>query len=161
MGFWRRGEQEIIPDQKSSVFFLIRRKHIRILASLHRSTVLSRSCLQLLYDLEILLVNSLSDLLRFMFLKGSQKHFLLINRNNIIGDSKENLIFFLDMVLQEPEVYLCLIDKDFLCSFIVRLRESKRRQHRPYVASSFLMLYQHHTDWTSVARYAALLHGRK
>src|SRR5262245_29866917 len=116
---------------------------------------------QFLNQFEVLLVNSLSDFLGFMFLERSQKRFLFTSRNNIIGDSKEDLILFLDMVLQEPDVFLCLIDKNFLSNFVFRFHERDRSAHRPYVTSPLLVLHQHHTDWTSLSRYAAFLHGRK
>ena len=60
---------------------------------------LSRFCFQLLHDLEVLLVNSLPYLLGLMLFEGSQQLFLLIGRNDVIGNFKENFILFLDMVL--------------------------------------------------------------
>ena len=58
-------------------------------------------------------MNPGSYLLGLMLFEGSQQLFLLIGRNDVIGNSKENLILFLDMVLQKPEVGLCLIDEGF------------------------------------------------
>ena len=106
-------------------------------------------------------MNSLSDVLRFMFLERSQKRFLLIRWNNIVGDSKENLILFLDMLPQELEVCLCLLNKDFLGNFVFRFHEADRRHHRPYVTSSFFVFHQHHADGPSLPWNPMLLHGRK
>ena len=61
---------------------------------------LSRFCFQLLRDLEIFLVNSFSYLLGLMLFEGSQQLFLLIGRNNVIGNFKENLILLLNVLLQ-------------------------------------------------------------
>src|SRR5215510_11199120 len=96
-----------------------------------------------------------------MFLERSQQRFLLISRNKITGNFKKNLILFLDMLPQKPNVGLCLIDKNFLSNFVFRLHEGNRRKHQSYKTSSLFVFHQHHTDWTSVSRYAAFLHGRK
>src|SRR5215510_4466382 len=96
-----------------------------------------------------------------MFFERSQQRFLLISRNNIIGNFKKNRILFLDMLPQKPNVGLCLIDKNFLSNLVFRLHEGNRRKHQSYKTSSLFVFHQHHTDWTSVSRYAAFLHGRK
>src|SRR5215471_18559460 len=122
---------------------------------------LAMMLLQFLNQLEVLLVNSLSDFLGFMFFERSQQRFLLINRNNIIGDSKEDLILLLDMVLQESEVGLCLIDKNFLSDFVFRFHEVNRSQHRPYVTFSILVFHQHHANGPSLPWNPVLFHRRK
>src|SRR5215471_19676733 len=101
---------------------------------------LAMMLLQFLNQFEVLLVNSLSDFLGFMFLERSQQRFLLISRNNIIGNFKKNLILFLDMLLQKPNVGLCLIDKNFLSNFVFRLHERNRRTHQSYKISSLFVL---------------------
>src|SRR5215510_8462942 len=116
---------------------------------------------QFLNQFEVLLVNSLSDFLGFMFFERSQQRFLLIGRNNIIGNFKKNRILFLDMLPQKPNVGLCLIDKNFLSNLVFRLHEGNRRKHQSYKTSSLFVFHQHHTDWTSVSQYAAFLHSRK
>src|SRR5215510_13929202 len=90
-----------------------------------------------------------------MFFERSQQRFLLISRNNIIGNFKKNRILFLDMLPQKPNVGLCLIDKNFLSNLVFRLHEGNRRKHQSYKTSSLFVFHQHHTDWTSVSQYAA------
>ena len=75
-------------------------------------------------------MNAGSYLFSLMLFEGSQQLFLLIRRNDIIGDPEQNLIFLLYMLPQKAEIGSGIVEKGILGGLVSCFRKSQRRHHR-------------------------------